>query len=183
MSPSSHTATGFITGRLPFGNTGLILRWITADFGRVSTLAKGALKPKNPFDLHFDLYYRCEFQFIPARRGDLHTLKEARLIEPDLGLRREWTTLLALEYFAALIEAMTESDAALPDDYDLFSKAVEYLNTRPATLRLVNRFEQKMLSIHGLAAIGNEDLLTAIRRHQLHVPSQRARLLQELKEA
>jgi DNA repair protein RecO (recombination protein O) len=177
---SSHTASGFIIGRLPFGNTGLILRWITADFGRVSTLAKGALKPKNPFDLHFDLYYRCEFQFVPARRGDLHLLKEVRLIEPNLGLRREWTTLLALEYFSALIEAMTESDAALPDDFDLFAKAVDYLNTHPATQRLVGRFEQKMLSIHGLAAAGNEDFVRAICRHHLYVPAQRERVFAEL---
>lgn len=180
MTGTSESARGFILGRLPFGNTGLILRWLTPDAGRMTTMAKGAMKPHNSFGLQFDLYYLCELQFIPARRGDMHTLKEVRLVEPYLGLRREWKTLLALEYFAALIEAMTESSTALPDDFDLFAKAVEYLNTHSATQTLVDRFEQKMLAIHGLGSPDSGDFLTAIRRHHLHVPAQRGRLLREL---
>lgn len=143
-------------------------------------MAKGAMRPNNAYGLQFDLYYLCEIQFIPARRGDMHTLKEVRLQEPNLGLRREWKTLLALEYFAALIEEMTESSTALPDDFELFDKAVTYLNTHSATRQLVERFERKMLAIHGLAAAENGDFLTAIRRHHLQVPPQRGRLLREL---
>ncbi len=179
MPASVSSAKGFIIGRLPFGNTGLIIRWLTPTFGRMTTMAKGALKPANAFGLQFDLYYLCEFQFVPARRGDMHTLKEVRFLEPNLGLRREYNTLLALEYLAALIEAMTESGTALPDDFDLFSRAIDYLNTHSASCRMVERFENKMLSIHGFAGEGG-DFCDAIQRHQLYVPLQRGRLLHEL---
>lgn len=179
MTRASQPARGFILGRLPFGNTGLILRWLTPDSGRMTTMAKGAMRPRNSYGLQFDLYYLCEIEFIPARQGDMHTLKEVRLVDPYLGLRREWKTLLTLEYFGALIEEMTETGTALPDDFDLFFKAVEYLNTHSASLQLIERFEKKLLEIHGLASEVKGDFPAAIRAHHLHVPTQRGRLLRE----
>jgi DNA repair protein RecO (recombination protein O) len=174
---STLSEKGFVIGRLPFGNTGLILRWLTPGSGRMSTMAKGAMKSGNSFGLQFDLYYLCEFEFIPARRGDLHTLKEVKLLEPNLGLRRHYPVLLTLEYFAALIEEMTEPGTPLPEDFDLFAKALEYLNTHEASRRVVERFENRILALHGLGGGRGADLPQALRQLQLNAPLQRQRLL------
>ena len=177
--PDHRTVRGFIIGRLPFSNTSLILRALTREAGRLTLMAKGAARPKSPFAGALDLFYLADFLYAPSRTGEMHTLREARLVEAHLGLRRSYTTLLGAQYFAALIETITEPGAPVPDDYALFAKALAYLCETDITWRAVERFEQRILELHGIAQ-PNRDLPSAF--HTLHhkVPTLRADLLRQL---
>ena len=64
-------------------------------------MAKGATRPKSPFAGQIDLFYLADFLYAPARTGEMHTLREMKLVEPNLGLRRSYANLLAAQYFAA----------------------------------------------------------------------------------
>jgi len=180
--PDLRTVRGFIIGRLPFSNTSLILRTLTREAGRLTFVAKGATRPKSPFAGAIDLFYLADFLYAPSRSGEMHTLREVKLIEPHVGLRRSYASLLAAQYFAALIETITEPAAPVPDDYALFAKALAYLCETDVTWRAVERFEQRVLELHGIAQ-PNRDLPRAF--HALHhkVPSLRADLLRQLAPA
>src|SRR5476651_462594 len=114
------TVRGFIIGRMPFGNTSLIVRALTQQAGRLTLMAKGAARPKSPFAGALDLFYLAEFHYQPSRTGDMHTLREVKLVEAHLGLRRSYANLVAAQYFAALIETVTESGTPVPGEYQLF---------------------------------------------------------------
>ena len=43
------SATGMILRTRPLTETSLIVHWLTPDFGRIATVAKGARRPKSPF--------------------------------------------------------------------------------------------------------------------------------------
>ena len=173
------SARGFIIARMPFGNTSLIVRCLSQQAGRLTFMAKGANRPKSPFAGGLDLFYLADFLYQPSRTGEMHTLRETKIIEPNLGLRRSYANLLAIQYFAALIEAITESGTPLPGEYDLFAKALAYLCEHDVSPRAVDRFEQRILTLAGLGQ-DEHDLPHAF--HTLHhaVPSLRDDLLKLL---
>jgi len=144
-------ARGFIIARLPFGNTSLIVRTLTREDGRLTFMAKGANRPKSPFAGQLDLFYLADFLYQPSRSADLHTLREIKLVEPHLGLRRSYANLLAAQYFAALIEAVTESGTPVPGEYELFAKALGYLCETDISWRAMERFEHRLLALAGVA--------------------------------
>jgi DNA repair protein RecO (recombination protein O) len=176
------TVRGFIIGRMPFSNTSLILRCLTREAGRLTFMAKGATRPKSPFAGALDLFYLGDFLYQPPRSGEMYTLREVKLVEAHLGLRRSYPNLLAVQYFAALIETITEPGTPVPDDFALFAKAITYLCETDITWRAVERFEHRVLSLHGIAQ-PNRDLPAAF--HALHhkVPSLRADLLKQVDPA
>jgi DNA repair protein RecO (recombination protein O) len=65
----SERTIGLILRTRPFTETSLIVQWLTADFGRLSTIAKGARRTKSPFAGKLDLYYLAEFSFVRSRRS------------------------------------------------------------------------------------------------------------------
>jgi DNA repair protein RecO (recombination protein O) len=164
---------------MPFGNTSLIVRCLSQQAGRLTFMAKGATRPKGPFAGTLDLFYLADFLYQPARTGEMHTLREVKLIEAHLGLRRSYANLLAAQYFAALIETVTESATPVKEEFDLFAKALAYLCETDISWRAIERFEQRILTLAGIAH-ADRDLPSAF--HALHhkVPSLRDDLLKQI---
>jgi DNA repair protein RecO (recombination protein O) len=173
------TVRGFIVGRMPFGNTSLIVRCLSRQAGRLTFMAKGATRPKSPFAGTLDLFYLADFLYQPARTGEMHTLREVKLIEAHLGLRRSYANLLAAQYFAVLIETVTESATPVEEEFNLFAKALAYLCETDISWRAVERFEQRILTLAGVAR-ADRDLPRAF--HALHhqVPSLRDDLRKQI---
>src|SRR5260221_14561059 len=107
-------ACGIVLRLYPLTETSLIVRWLTAEFGRISTVARGARRPKSPFRGKLDLFYLADFSFSRSRRSELHALREISLRETHPALRRELGYLQQASYCAALIEQATESETPLP---------------------------------------------------------------------
>jgi DNA repair protein RecO (recombination protein O) len=170
---------GFVIARMPFGDTSLIIRCLSREAGRLTFMVKGANRPKSPFSGALDLFYLVDFLFQPSRTGEMHTLREARIIEPNLGLRKSYANLLAVQYFAALIEAITEPGTPVPGEYELFAKAMTYLCEKEVTWAAVDRFERRILTLAGLGQ-GEHDLPHAFRTLHHQVPSLREDLLKLL---
>src|SRR5688572_17611491 len=82
-------ATGLVLRTYPLSETSLIVHWLTPDFGRLATVARGARRPKSPFRGKLDLYFLADFSFRRSRRSTLHTLCELRLRETHDALRRD----------------------------------------------------------------------------------------------
>jgi DNA repair protein RecO (recombination protein O) len=173
------TARGFIIGRMPFGNTSLILRALTQTAGRLTFMVKGATRPKSPFAGQIDLFYSADFLYQPSRTGEMHVLREIKLLEPHLGLRRSYANLLGAQYFAALIEAVTESATPISAEFELFGKAITYLCETDISWRAVERFERRLLTLAGIAN-AEYDLPHAFRLLHHKVPSLRDDLLKLL---
>ena len=69
------SATGIILRTRPLTDTSLIVRWLTPNFGRMATVAKGARRLKSPFLGKLDLFYLADFSFSRSRHSDLHILR------------------------------------------------------------------------------------------------------------
>ena len=139
-------ATGLILRTHPLTETSLIVNWLTADLGRIATVAKGARRPKSPFRGKLDLFYHCDFSFARSRRSELHTLREVALRDTHAALRREMGWLQQASYAAALLVQTTETETPLPGLFDLMRGLLGRLPQHPPAPLTVFAFEMKLLA-------------------------------------
>lgn len=144
-------ATGLILRTHPLTESSLIIRWLTAEFGRMSVVAKGARRPKSPFRGKLDLFYEAEFSFQRSRRSELHALREAKVHETHAALRTDLGHLRQAAYGAALIEQTTEKETPLPEIFGLMKNFLAALTEHPAQPKFIFSFELKLLRELGLS--------------------------------
>jgi len=144
-------ARGLILRTRPFSETSIIVHWLTAELGRIATIAKGARRPKSPFRGQLDLFYLADFSFVRSRRSDLHTLREAVLCETHPALRVDLDRLQQACYCSAFVEQATETETPLPAVFELFLQLLDGLPRHPIQPQTVFAFELKLLHELGLA--------------------------------
>ena len=144
------SATGIVLRTRPLTETSVIVHWLTPDLGRVSTVAKGARRPKSPFAGKLDLFYIADFMFTRSQRSELHVLREMKLRELNSPLREEMGWLKQACYAAALIEQATERETPLPAIYNLMRGLLDHLPQHPPQPRTTYAFELKLLDELGM---------------------------------
>ena len=144
------STTGLILRTRPLTETSLIVSWLTPDFGRMTTVARGARRPKSPFAGKLDLFYLADLSFQRSRRSELHTLREVSLRETRGALRHELGYLQQASYGAALIEQTTETETPLPAVFELMTGFLKHLPRHPPQPQTIFAFEIKLLNELGL---------------------------------
>jgi DNA repair protein RecO (recombination protein O) len=147
-----HSTPAILLRKIRLTETSLITCWLTPEFGRIKTVAKGALRPKNRLAGILDLFHLCEIQFQPARSGDLHTLREANLSESFPGLRTDYARVALASYATELLERATESETPVPELFDLLLRALRFLSATPASRRALYHFESELARLLGIAS-------------------------------
>src|SRR5215469_14562184 len=144
------SGAGIILRTLPLTETSLIVRWLSPNFGRIATAAKGARRAKSPFSGKLDLYYEADISLSRSRTSDLHTLREVNLRQTNAALRLDVGKLRQAAYAAGFIVQATEPETPLPDIFELFRRFLESLSAHAPSQQLVPAFELKMLVELGL---------------------------------
>jgi DNA repair protein RecO (recombination protein O) len=153
-------ATGVVLRTRPLTDTSLIVHWLTADLGRLATVAKGARRPKSSFHGQLDLFFLAEFSFARSRRSELHTLREVKVLQTHPGLRQEMSFVQQASYGAMLIEQTTETEAPLPSLFGQFTRLLFELPKQPARPQTIFAFEMKLLHDLGLQPVLSEAKLS-----------------------
>jgi DNA repair protein RecO (recombination protein O) len=147
MIESTH---GIILRTRPLTETSLIVHWLTPDFGRIATVAKGARRHKSPFLGKLDLFYLADFSFSRSRSSDLHNLREAGLRETHGAIREDILKLQQAAYAANFIVQATETDTPLPAVFELMREFLGSLCRKKAAPQIIFAFELKLLRELGL---------------------------------
>jgi len=100
-----------------FSETSCVVTLFTEDFGKIGALAKGARRPKSPFDSALDLLAVCRIVFIDKSGDVLDLLTEARLERRFRSASRDLSRLYAGFYVAELLQELTDLGDAHPDLY------------------------------------------------------------------
>lgn len=154
------SATGIILRTRPLTETSVIVNWLSPDYGRISTVAKGGRRPKSPFAGKLDLFYLADFSFTRSQRSELHALREVKLRSLNASLREDMGWLQHAAYCARLIEQATETDTPLPVIYQLLHDVLETIPRHPPQPQTIFAFELKFLHELGLAPDLDEAKLT-----------------------
>lgn len=158
------------------------MHWCTAEHGIIRTVARGARRPASPFAGKLDLFYSAELEWVPAKRSDLHTLREVSVTDFRQGLQSSWLRVLCAAYFVKLLESVAESGTPLESLHDLLRRALDYLTLSEPNRKAVLHFERELardLGIHGEPGV---DPIAALRPMISRMPEQREALLKSLPE-
>jgi DNA repair protein RecO len=172
--PAAETTEAILLRRARFGESGYLLIWLSPEHGKIRTAARGTARRDSRLRGRLDLFYHAEVQFAAARKSDLHTLREVKLIETWEGLRGNYARLLAASYFAELCDLFTEPAHSAPELFDLLRRALGYLCGNDPSRRSVEFFESEACRLLGFGHSGNA--LGAIEAHGGRVPANRRRL-------
>lgn len=143
-------AQGIILRIRPLTETSLIVHWLSGSVGRISTVAKGARRPKSPFLGKLDLFVFADFSFSRSQRSDLHALREVNGVRRFARLSQDLHALSVASYAAAVIEQVSETETPVPELFNLQLDLLEHLDQHPCTPRVVYAFELKLLADQGL---------------------------------
>jgi DNA repair protein RecO (recombination protein O) len=146
----TESTTGLILRTRPLTETSLIVQWLTPEFGRLATVAKGARRAKSPFAGKLDVFYLADLSFSRSRRSELHQLREVEVRELHGPLREDLGKLRQAAYTTAMIEQATETGTPLPAVYELLHQFLGVLCRERTRPKLVLAFELKLLCELGL---------------------------------
>jgi DNA repair protein RecO (recombination protein O) len=164
-----------------FSDTSLIVTWFTLAHGKLKTMAKGALRPKSRFSGTLDLFYTCEISIARSARSELHTLREASVLNSRSNLRQNYTSVALAAYFVEVLDLVTEPEHPAPELHDLLARGLGYLDSKPPTQRALLHFESELSRLLGIQHPGMTPVM-AIGRTYHSVPSARGELLRSLPE-
>ena len=136
----------------PWSQTSHVVTWLTRG-GRVSTLVKGAVRPKSAFLGQYDLNYTCEIVFYSRSRADLHALRECSPLEIREGMRGDYRAIAVAGYFRSLVHDFAPTGPDCGAWYDALSAALDGLSADPGGAATVGggvRFELAVLGLLGL---------------------------------
>lgn len=167
---------GTILKHYPLGENGLIVVWITAEYGIVRTAVRNARKAGSDFYGQLDLFYACDILFTAPRKGDLYGLKSVQLLRPRLQLRKELLKLQLASYMARLILATVEAGHAEACWHELLSGGLDYLNEHKASYPILRHFERRLADLHGIDK-PHQDPHRSLLTHFHHLPAGREELM------
>lgn len=146
------------------GDTSLIVHWCTMEHGIIKTVAKGARSRRSRYAGKLDLFFDLEIDWAPARRGELHGLRDAAVTATRDGLRRDYDSTLLAGYFAGLLDRAVEPDHPVPELHDLLVRALDHVAEAGASLRALGHFESELARLLGVGGVqsGAEALVGAL---------------------
>lgn len=134
-----------------FSETSLVVTLYTRDLGRVSAIAKGARRPKGPFDSALDLLAVCRVVLIHKASDALDLVTEANLVRRFRSASRCLVRLHCGYYLAELLRMWTFDGQRNQPLYELATSAVARIDGDADPLWGLIRFELRALSLLGHA--------------------------------
>lgn len=132
-----------------FSETSCVVTLFTRDFGKIGALAKGARRPKSPFEAALDLLSICRVVFIRKSSDALDLLTEAHLERRFRAASRDLTRLYAGFYVLELLREMTDEGDPHPDLFDAAIETLVELDGVGDVASVVLQFEMRLLRILG----------------------------------
>lgn len=119
-------ATAIPLAIYPYSSTSRIVHWLTRHHGKVSTLLKGALRPKSPFLGEYELFGTSELLYFARRPHSLHTAKECALLHPRKTFRTDWRAMQSASCLSALFNLTTPDEAPQPGHFELLEELLDH---------------------------------------------------------
>ncbi len=149
---SSEKTLAIVVRTIEFSETSLVVTLFTEDFGKIAALAKGARRPKGPFDAALDLLATCRVVFLRKSSGNLDLLTEAKLERRFRAATRSLPALYAGYYVAELLRDLTDDHDPHAELFKLADETLVALDENQDPRRLVLHFELSGVALAGAFA-------------------------------
>ena len=132
-----------------FGESDLLVTFLTPDRGLLKGVAKGARKSLKRFVNCLDIFSLVNLEYGPTRKGDLHFIDSGKLINSYPGLRTDFATLSKASYMIELTEILFPLELADPDIFEILKTAFHLLDKQDRIHQIPIIFEVMAMSLGG----------------------------------
>ncbi|MDX1945112.1 MAG: DNA repair protein RecO [Pirellulaceae bacterium] len=132
-----------------FSETSCVVTLFTEHFGKVGALAKGARRPKGPFEGAIDLLAVIRIVFLRKSSEALDLLTEAKLERRFRSAERDLSRLYAGYYLAELLTELTDAGDPHPELFAAADETLSLLDTGGPVPETILRFELTALRLVG----------------------------------
>ena len=147
MIVSTHAV---VLKRFPYGDTSIIARCFTKEYGKISVIARGARTKKSAQSAHLQPLSYLDLMFYHKPNRDLHTISKTGFAERWPAIQDD---MKKISYGLAILELTDKTLTAEDPHEDLFEEMIQVLrmvNTQPQRLNMVFWYYQlKLLEILG----------------------------------
>ncbi len=160
--------TAIVLKVVDFSETSCVVTLFTRDFGKISALAKGARRNKNPFEGALDVLAICRIVFLRKSVDTLDLLTEAKLMRRFQSASQDLSRFYASLYVIELVKLLTDEGDSNPELFDLVCETIKSIDVDDgqsalSVPTLVIQFELRMLmllghspSVHDCVGCGTE---------------------------
>ncbi len=134
-----------------FSNTSHIVTWLSPEAGRLTTVVKGACRPKSAFLGQYDLFYSCELLYYAREREGLHIARECTPMDPRASFRSDWRAMLCASYACDAMDHVAENSPPGGSLFGLLREVLDRLAKEGADTALLLWFEARLLETLGLS--------------------------------
>lgn len=146
---ATEQTTAIVLRCVEFSETSLIVTLFSKDFGRISAIAKGARRPKGPFEGALDLLAVCRVVVIRKQSDALDLLTEAKLHRRFRGGEKSIDRLYAGYAMIELLRILTDDDEPHPEIYDLTIAALGQIDAAGNVAATLLYFKVQLLRMLG----------------------------------
>jgi DNA repair protein RecO (recombination protein O) len=136
---------------IDFSETSRIVTLFSEEHGKLTAIAKGAKRPKSPFEVALDLLAACQVVFLPRGEDAMAILTEAKLERRFRGAEVGLPALYAGYYVAELLSALTDDFDPHPELYAAAEATLRAVEQGQRIAEQIVRFEIGLLRLLGHA--------------------------------
>ena len=141
------STNAIILKTIPYGESSIIFRIFTEDYGKVSVMAKGVRKPKQPLGLFLEPMNHIYLQYYHKNTREIQILKDAGLIHQYSVLRSKLDTIIIGQSIVEALDKSTLENNSLPILYRLAWRVLDKINCADVNLWAVFAFYLYQLSL------------------------------------
>jgi DNA repair protein RecO len=150
MAGETLKTLGIVLSIRPWSQTSHVVTWLTLN-GVITTLVKGALRPKSAFIGQYDLFYTCELVYYIHSSSGMHAIREASPLAMREYLRTSWRAISLAGYASDMIRDLTPHGSEAKKWFDYLTSFLDGLENCENLMAELIRLDMSVLRLAGLA--------------------------------
>ncbi len=144
-------SSALILRTIPYGESDLLVFFLTSERGRLKGIAKGAQRSRKRFVNCLDVFSLVRLEYASRRSGEFLLLHSGKLLNAYPGLRKDFATLSYASYMVELAEVLFPAGVSEPEMFALLSGSLERLSQGEDRDAACLVFEIRAMALGGFA--------------------------------
>jgi DNA repair protein RecO (recombination protein O) len=148
----SHSSAAIVLRTRSFGESDKIVSFLTRDFGKISGIAKGALRSKRRFVASLEPFTHVRLAFRTRRHDELCFIESADIVRGARRLAFDLDRYAYSTYVVELVDSMVEGREAEAAIFEFVESTLARIDADPdpPAPEWLRAFEVKLLALAGL---------------------------------
>ena len=148
----SRVSEAIVIQTYPFGESDLIVSFLSRDLGKLRGVAKRARKQKSSFGAGLERLSQVKMQYVQRENRELVSLYSCDLMQSQFALMSDYASGVALDFFAEVTEQLLPDHEASERFFRLLLTVLEHMRTGSpgAVWRAVTYFSVWAVRLAGL---------------------------------